>query len=128
MIIRQGGLPKVKSEVQALADETNRLAVEKVKKFYIKGMQEKTYKTLDEVKKSHKELLAQAKEQFLNTPTIDYGVSKRYLKILKREIVEFARTFAHKKYEEFLASYKASVIGTAIAAALGLPAAAALIS
>uniref|UniRef100_A0A224Z046 Guanylate-binding protein n=1 Tax=Rhipicephalus zambeziensis TaxID=60191 RepID=A0A224Z046_9ACAR len=123
-IIREGGLPKVKSEVEALADETNRSALEKAKEFYIKGMQEKTYATLNEVKENHVKLLPQAKEQFLNSPTIDYYVSKRYLKILRKEIVEFARTFAHKKYQEFLASYNAGVMGTAISAAVALPAAA----
>uniref|UniRef100_A0A224YP66 Guanylate-binding protein n=1 Tax=Rhipicephalus zambeziensis TaxID=60191 RepID=A0A224YP66_9ACAR len=83
-IIREGGLPKVKSEVEALADETNRSALEKAKEFYIKGMQEKTYATLNEVKENHVKLLPQAKEQFLNSPTIDYYVSKRYLKILRK--------------------------------------------
>uniref|UniRef100_A0A224YPZ5 Protein containing GBP C domain n=1 Tax=Rhipicephalus zambeziensis TaxID=60191 RepID=A0A224YPZ5_9ACAR len=104
-IIREGGLPKVKSEVQALADETNRSALEKVKEFYIKGMQDKTYATLDEVKKNHEELLPQAREKFLNAGTIDYGVSKRYLDTLEKEIDVFFNDFAEEKYEGFLADH-----------------------
>ncbi|KAL3202952.1 hypothetical protein MRX96_053310, partial [Rhipicephalus microplus] len=69
-ILREEKLPKLKSEVQRLADETNNMAA--------------AYNTLEEVKKNHIELFPQARKMFLNTPKIDYYVSKRYFDTLKK--------------------------------------------
>lgn len=127
-ILREEKLPKLKSEVQRLADETNNMAVQKAKEFYENGMKKATYNTLEEVKKNHIELFPQARKMFLNTPKIDYYVSKRYFDTLKKEIIVIYQKFAWEKYEEFNAINRRNTWITAIGAGVALPVAAALMS